>query len=98
MRPLTLLGSVLAGSCLVIAAMASAEPVTSNSTTTKHPECQGTKVKTSCEQQAVVTDFVKGRQAQSEPAPKGAHHANASKSGNASHAAKEKSADEQQPK
>lgn len=67
-RP-NLLGMVLmTGSCLVIATVASAEPV-SQPPAKKHAECEGSKVKTACNKQADIKDFVTSRQAPSTSAP-----------------------------
>ena len=50
-------------SCLVTATVASAEPATQTTTPKKHKECEGSKVKTSCNQQLDVKEFVQGLQA-----------------------------------
>ena len=68
MQRLKLLAMLATGSCLVIGTIASAEPV-SPQPTKKHAECAGSKVKTACNQQVEVTDFVKGRQATSTSVP-----------------------------
>ena len=62
-------GTFLTASCLVIATIASAEPVSTTTTAKKHAECQGTKVKTACNQSADVKDFVTSRQAPSTSGP-----------------------------
>jgi hypothetical protein len=69
MQRLRLLGTfLLTGSCLVIGTIAAAEPVSNETAAKKHAACEGSKVKTSCNKQADVLDFVKGRQA---PSPSG---------------------------
>ena len=62
MQRLKLLGTSLTASWLVLATIASAEPVATTTTPKKHAECQGTKVKTACNQAADVKDLVKSRQ------------------------------------
>ena len=70
MQRLKLLGTFLmTGSCLVIATTAAAEPVSPTPPAKKHAECEGSKVKTACNQQADVKEFVKGRLAPSTSAP-----------------------------
>ena len=63
-------GTLIAGLAFVAGTIASAEPVTQPAPK-KHPECEGSKVKTACNQGEDVKDFVKGRQAltPSTPAP-----------------------------
>jgi hypothetical protein len=57
-------------SCLVtIAGSAAAEPVSTQPAAKKHAECEGSKVKTACNQAADVRDLVKGRQAPATSAP-----------------------------
>jgi hypothetical protein len=60
---------LMTASCLVIATIAAAEPVSDKPVVKKHPECQQTKVKTSCNHQADVKDFVTSRQAPSTSGP-----------------------------
>ncbi len=50
-------------SCLMVGATASAEPVSNTTTPKKHKACEGSKVKTSCNQQMDVKEFVQGLQA-----------------------------------
>ena len=50
-------------SCLMVAATASAEPATGTTTGKKHKECEGSKVKTACNNQLDVKEFVQGLQA-----------------------------------
>ncbi len=69
MQHFKLLATSLTASCLVIATIASAEPVSNTTTGKKHPECEGTKIKTACNHQADVRDFVKGRQVTPPSAP-----------------------------
>ena len=55
--------ALLIASCLVVATTASAEPATGTTTGKKHKQCEGSKVKTSCNQQLDVKEFVQGLQA-----------------------------------
>ena len=61
MQHLKLLASSLIASCLVMPTIASAEPVKTTTTPKKHPECEGTKVKTACNNAADVRDLLAGR-------------------------------------
>ena len=67
-RPNLLRLFLMTGSCLVIATVASAEPV-SKPPAKKHAQCEGTKVKTACNQAADVREFVASRQAPSTSGP-----------------------------
>ena len=62
MQRLKLLGTILTACCLVIGTIASAEPATKPAPK-KHPQCEGSKVKTACNQQLDVKEFVTGLQA-----------------------------------
>jgi len=59
---------LMTGSCLVIATVASAEPV-SKPPAKKHAACEGSKVKTACNQAADVRDFLASRQAPTTSGP-----------------------------
>ena len=61
-RPNLLRLFLMTGSCLVIATVASAEPV-SQPPAKKHAACEGTKVKTACNHAADVRDLLASRQA-----------------------------------
>lgn len=100
MKRLNLLGMFLmTGSCLAIGTVASAEPVSNTTAAKKHAECQGSKVKTSCNHQAEVTDFVKGRRAPSTTSPTaGGQQTAVPKSRQDLQPAKEESAEAQRPK
>lgn len=50
-------------SCFVVATPASAEPANKTTTAKKHKECEGSKVKTACNNQLDVKEFVQGLQA-----------------------------------
>jgi hypothetical protein len=70
MQRLKLLGTFLmTGSCLAIATIAAAEPVSPQPPAKKHAECEGSKMKTACNRQADVKDFVKGIQVPPAPTP-----------------------------
>jgi hypothetical protein len=56
--------ALVVASCLMVATTASAEPATGTTTGKKHKQCEGSKVKTSCNQQLDVKEFVQGLQAQ----------------------------------
>lgn len=97
MQRLKLLGTFLTASCLVIATIASAEPVSTKPTAKKHAECQGTKVKTACNQAADVKDFVTSRQVPSTSGPTdGGQQTSASKTQQDLQSAKDDSAQPQQ--
>ena len=100
MQRLKPLGTILmTASCLVIATIASAEPVSSNTTAKKHAECEGSKVKTSCNHHTDVKDFVKGRQAPSTSGPTVAgHQTPAAKAQQDLPSAKDDGAQPQEPK
>ena len=61
MQRLKLLGMFLAGSSFVMGSIGLAEPV-SKPAPKKHAECEGSKVKTACNQQLDVKEFVTGLQ------------------------------------
>ncbi len=69
MQRLKLLATTLTATCLVVATIASAEPVSTPPTPKKHAECEGTKIKTACNNAADVKDLVAGRQVPATPTP-----------------------------
>ena len=54
--------TLMIASCLLVGATASAEPTTTT-TPKKHKQCEGSKVKTACNNQLDVKEFVQGLQA-----------------------------------
>ena len=63
MRRLKLTGTILTASFLLIGTIAAAEPATKQTTTKKHRECEGSKMKSACNQHLDVKEFVTGLQA-----------------------------------
>jgi hypothetical protein len=61
MQHLKLLATSLTASCLVMATIASAEPAKTPPTPKKHPECEGSKIKSACKNEAPIRDLVMGR-------------------------------------
>jgi hypothetical protein len=68
MKRVKLFGTLAAGLCFVTGTIAAAEPATKPAPK-KHPECQETKHKTTCNKQAEFKDFVTSRQAPSQTGP-----------------------------
>ena len=96
MQRLKLSTTWLMGSCLLIGTIAAAEPVTKPAPK-KHPECEGSKVKTSCNQQADVKELLMSRQSSTSQPTAGGQQAAVAASKQDVQSAKD-SADPQQPR